>query len=200
MVWLFALLIFMSFIMGLLNAPSWIMFIVFILFIAAVMYMTLYPALYEKNIDKIMNYLKKSKNEHNQFLFHLYRGNLVEAEKAIKTIKNEQLQHYAKMALLINQNSLTEAKNYLPKLMDNEFKSYYSAVLALEDDDFATFEENLANIKDPLHRSFLTIEKLMHSGEKQEAFALLEEQIRKLRGLKLLSAVHYKKEVEQKVA
>ncbi|WP_318502853.1 hypothetical protein [Bacillus sp. T3] len=200
MVWLFTLLIFISFIMGLLNAPSWIMFIVFIIFIAAVMYMTLYPALYEKNIDKIMNYLKKSKNEHNQFLFHLYCGNLAEAEKAVKTIKNEQLQHFANMALLINQNKLTEAKKYLPKLMDNEFKSYYCAMLALKDNDLTTFEENLANIKDPLHRSYLDIEKLMHSGKKQEAFAMLEEQIRKLRGLKLLSAVQYKKEMEQKVA
>lgn len=199
MVKLFGLLVIISFIMGLVGAPAGVMFIVFILFIAAVMYMTLYPALYEKNIQKIMNFLKKSKNEHNQFLFHLYNGNLKEADKAIKTIKNEQLQYYAKLALLINQNKIAEAKEYLEKLRDDEFKYYYTAALALEENDFSTYEENIVNIKDPLHKTFLTIEKKIRTGQKQEGLAMLDQQLKKLRGLKLLSAVQYKKEVEQKV-
>jgi hypothetical protein len=198
MVWLFVLLVLSSFFMGLLNAPQWVMFIVFILFVIGVMYITLYPVLYEKNINKILEFLKKSKNAHYHFLLNLYNGNIEEAEKALKGIKSEQLKYFAKIALLNYQNRFIDAKAYLSKLKESESKWYYSAAIALEENDLNTYEENLSFIKDPLNRSFLDIEVKMRSGEKQQALAMLEEHIRKLRGLKLLTAVQYKKELEQR--
>lgn len=198
MTWLFVFLLISSFLLGLFNAPTWMIFIVFILFIGGVMYLTLFPILYEKNIDKILKFLQKSKNAHNQFLFHLYHGNVEKAAKAAKEIKSDQLQYYAKLALLNHQNKINEGKVYLSNLKNGEYKSYYSAAIALEEAKLEEYQENLAKVKDPLNRSFLHIEEKIRSGETQQALNTLDSHIKKLRGLKLLSAIQYKKEIEQR--
>lgn len=198
MTWLFVFLLVSSFLLGLFNAPMWMIFVVFVLFIGGVMYLSLYPVLYEKKVDKILKFLQKSKNAHNQFLYYLYHGNLDKAAKAVKEIKNEQLQYYAKLALLDQQKMLMEGKTYLSKLKNGEYKAYYSAAIALEEGNFQEYQENLSSVKDQLNRSFLLIEEKVRAGETQQAMNTLDSLIRKLRGLKLLSAVQYKREIEQR--
>lgn len=198
MTWLFVFLLVSSFLLGLFNAPMWMILVVFVLFIGGVMYLSLYPVLYEKKVDKILKFLQKSKNAHNQFLYHLYQGNMDKAAKAVKEIKNEQLQYYAKLALLDQQKKLIEGKTYLTKLKNGEYKAYYSAAIALEEGNLQEYQEKLSLVKDQLNRSFLLIEEKVRVGETQLAMNTLDSHIRKLRGLKLLSAVQYKREIEQR--
>ncbi|EIJ78315.1 hypothetical protein PB1_12164 [Bacillus methanolicus PB1] len=70
MVWLFLLLFIVSFFMGVFDVPQWIFLSVFIPFVLALLYMLYFPVLFERDVNKIMNFLRKSKQAHYQFIYH----------------------------------------------------------------------------------------------------------------------------------
>ncbi|MDE3839045.1 hypothetical protein C0966_06625 [Bacillus methanolicus] len=73
MVWLFLLLLIASFFMGVFDVPQWIFLLVFIPFVSALLYMSYYPVLFERDVDKIMNFLRKSKQAHYRFIYHFFQ-------------------------------------------------------------------------------------------------------------------------------
>lgn len=98
--------------------------------------------------------------------------------------------------MLTRQNKYSEAKVLLPQLKENAYKWYYSALIAAYEGDQNQYEQDKSRIMDKTLLTFLTIEEMFKQGKKAEALTTaVEEQINKLKGLKLLTIVHYKEEL-----
>ncbi|MGW6382980.1 hypothetical protein [Peribacillus butanolivorans] len=82
-------------------------------------------------------------------------------------------------------------------MKDNKDKSYYGAVISLHEGNQNSYNSYKEQIKDTVYLSWLEAEELVLEGNKNEAIAILDEQIKHLRGLKLLSAVHYRDSMTQ---
>ncbi|MBU8878739.1 hypothetical protein BGM26_07010 [Bacillus sp. FJAT-29790] len=197
-IWLYVILFFTALVMGIFDVPQWIINIVFILFVFAILFILFYPILFEKNLNKIMKFLRKSKQPHYQFIYHMFNGDLQAAEKSIDRIRSKQLKLIDRIMLLVKQERFTDAKALIPQLKDSVYKWYYSAAIAIEEEDENTYENFKSRLKDPVYISWLEMEKMVRLGRKDEAFAMLDEQMKKLRGIKLLTAAQYKKELEER--
>ncbi|KAB2332282.1 hypothetical protein F7731_17070 [Cytobacillus depressus] len=197
-IWLYILLFFIALLMGFVGAPQWIVNIVFILFVFVILYILFYPILFEKDLKKIMRFLRKSKQSHYQFIYHMFNGDMQVAEKSIERIRSKQLKNIDKIMLLVKQERFTDAKALLPQLRNSVYKWYYSAAIALEEKDEEAYKKFKSHLKDPIYISWLEMEEKVRLGRKDEALAMLDEQMATLRGLKLLSAAQYQKELEER--
>lgn len=185
--------------MGVFDVPQWIFLLVFIPFVLALLFMSYYPVLFERDVNKIMNFLRKSKQAHYQFIYHFFNGDVEEAERALLRIRSNQMKVISYLMLLSKQKRYNEAKELLYQMNDNVYKWYYSAAIALHLDDHITYQQYKARVKDPVYRTWLEAEEKVREGKKTEALNILDEQIPKLRGLKLLSAIQYRKEINKEI-
>lgn len=197
MVWVYVGLFFISLLMGIFDAPQWLFLLIFIPYALAVLYFTIYPVMFEKNPDKIMKYLKKSKHPHYQFTYHFFNEDFEAAEMDIDKIKSKQLKNIDQIILLTRQKRLAEAKSLLPQLKDNMYKWYYSAVIALGEKDLEAFRHFKGMVKDIYYHKVLELEEKVMAGKISEAKSELEDLIKGQRGLKLISALMYKKDLKR---
>lgn len=151
--------------------------------------MSYYPVLFERDVDKIMNFLRKSKQAHYRFIYHFFNGDAEEAEKALFRIRSNQMKVISYLMLLSKQKRYNEVKKLLYQMKDNVYKWYYGAAIALQLGDHSTYEHYKARVKDPVYRTWLEAEEKVREGKKEKALNLLDEQIPKLRCLKLLPAI-----------
>ena len=193
----YIVLFILAFILSLLDAPIWSLVLLFILFVLYYLHTQFYPLLFEKDVNKILDFLKISKNKQHQFTYHLMLENTYEAEQLLKQIKSKSLKDLSVIMLLTKQKRYNEAKDLFFRLTDNEYKWYYGAIISLKLGELELFEEYKARLKNPVHISWIDMEQLLSEGKKAEVLSLLEKQLPTLRGLKLLSAYTYKKEITQ---
>lgn len=195
----YIVLFILAFILSLLDAPLWNSILIFIIFVLYYLTTQFYPLLFEKNVDKILDFLKKSKNKQHQFTYQFMKGNTYEATQLLEQIKPKSSRNISAILLLTKQERYDEANNLLPELKDNEYKWYYGAIISLRLGKFELYEDYKARVKNPINHSWIEMEKLLSEGKKAEVLSLLDKQLLTLRGLRLLSAYHYKKEITQEV-
>lgn len=193
----YIVLFILSFILSLLNAPTWSFILLFIIFVLYYLNRQFYPLLFEKDVNKILDFLKTSKNKQHQFTYHFMQGNTYEAEQLLKKINPKSLQDISTIMLLAKQKQYNEANNLVSHLKENEYKWYYGAIISLNLGELDSYEDYKSRIKNPINRSWIDMAQLMSEGKKAEALSLLDKQLPTLRGLKLLSAYTYKKEITQ---
>lgn len=169
---------------------------ILILFVIGILYLTMYPILFERDIEKVKGFLKKSNQAYYQFIYYLFDGDEEEAANQIQKIKNKQLKNINHVLLLTKQKKYEEAKQMLSYSKDNVYKWYYGAVIALEQGNKEDYELYKSKIKEPLYLFFLELEEMVKDGKKEQVIPLLNDKMKELRGLKLLTAAHYKKEIE----
>ncbi|AXN40685.1 hypothetical protein CN689_25865 [Peribacillus butanolivorans] len=197
MIWAFIIFFLATFAMGVIGAPQCGLFVLLFLFLAYLFIFYYYPVLFGKNADKIKQYLRKSKISNYHFIYQLLYSNEAEAEKTLNRIKQKTARNHANVMLLTKQKKYKEAKAHLSKMKDNKDKSYYGAVISLHEGNQNSYNSYKEQIKDTVYLSWLEAEELVLEGYKNEAIAILDEQIKHLRGLKLLSAVHYRDSMTQ---
>lgn len=195
MVWLYVGLFIASFMLRVLGLPSWTQILLFVLFSVGIFYKLLYPLFFGRNASVIMEYLKKSRNPHYQFVYHFFAGNLDQAEKKIQKVKSKQLKIMDQVLLSTKKMEYSEAKSFLSDLKESDYKWYYRAVIAAAEGDEEEYETNKSKLKDSTFLSFLQIEEMFKSGNKKEALALVEHEVKRLRGVKLLTVTHYQEEL-----
>jgi len=144
-----------------------------------------------------LKYLKKSKHPHYQFTYHFFHDDFDAAEKDIDKIKSKQLKNIDQIILLTRQDRFAEAKTLLPQLKDNMYKWYYSAVIALGEKDLEAFRHFKGMVKDIYYHKVLELEEKVMAGKISEAKSELEDLIKGQRGLKLISALMYKKDLKR---
>ncbi len=193
----YIVLFILAFILSLLNAPTWSFILLFFIFVLYYLNMQFYPLLLEKDVNKILDFLKTSRNKQHQFTYHFMQGNTYEAEQLLKQIKPKSLRDISTIMLLAKQKQYNEAKVLFSKLKENEYKWYYGAIISLNLGELDVFEKYKARIKNPVNISWIDMEQLLSEGKKAEVLSLLDKQLPRLRGLKLLSAYTYKKEITQ---
>ncbi|WP_445489579.1 hypothetical protein [Niallia sp. 03133] len=195
MIWSFIFLLIIAIIVPIFNLPFAVLIIAYILFVVATIYFSFYPILFEKEVKKILQFLKKSRQPYNRFLYFLYIGDEKEAENLLNRIRYKEVKNISQIILLSKQKKFDKAKELLPLMKESKNKWYYTAALALEEGDLATYQTNKDLIKDELLLTWLNIENKRKQGEETEALHMLDKVIPTLRGLKLLSALQYKKEI-----
>ncbi|WP_078411855.1 hypothetical protein [Priestia abyssalis] len=195
MLWLYVALFITALIMGMLNVSQWVLIATLIGFTALSLWQSFYPILFEKDEKKIMKFLGKSKQAHYQFLYHFFNDDMPKAEASLQRIRSKRMQNASNLLLFTKKKQYTEVKALLPQMKDDDVKSYYSAVIAYEEQDNSGYEEYKGKIQDQDYVTWLEVEEKVQQGRKAEALAMLDEQLLKLKGLKRLSAVHYRKEI-----
>jgi hypothetical protein len=194
--WWFVLLFFVAVTLGFLQIPLWISLIVIVSFSIFIFMMN--PLLFGKDADKMMDYLRKSKHPYYKFLYHFLQGNLEVAEKSIDRI-SKRYKDISKVMLFAKQERNEEAIALLENMKDNGYKWYYRSAIALQENDLKTYEINKSKIKDPVLHTWLEVEEKRLAGKVQDAIQMIDEQIPKLKGIKLLSAVYYREELNQEI-
>ncbi|MGE6376985.1 hypothetical protein [Peribacillus muralis] len=199
MIWAFVILFLAAFTMGLIGAPSWGPFILMFLFLAYLSRYYYYHVLFGKNADTIKHYLRKSKIPYYRFIYDLLYENEAEAEKTMNRIKQKTAKNHANIMLLTKQEKYKEAKALLSKMKANNFKFYYGAVISLHEGNQHAYNAYKEQIKDNVYLSWLDAEEYVLEGNTNEAIEIVDKQIKHLRGLKLLSAIHYRDSMIQDV-
>lgn len=199
MIFLFLLLFVFAFLAGLFDLPEVYVGIVFGLFILTYLYLALYPILFGKKVDKIIRALKKFKNPVYKFLYYMIQDEDSTAEKYLKKIRSPQRAYICKIMWLSKQDRFTEAMEVIPYIKEGKYKWYLTAGLALELDDFASYKENKQRIKDDMLLFYLEVEEVAKNGELKGAIEMLNKKNPSLRGMKLLTTVQQKKDLEKKL-
>jgi hypothetical protein len=181
--------------MGILNVSQWVVIMTLIGFTILSLWLAFYPILFEKDEKKIMKFLEKSKQAHYQFLYHFFNDDIQKAEASLQRIRSKRMQQASHLLLYTKKKQYAEAKALLPEMKDDDAKWYYSAVIAYEEQDNSRYGEYKGRIRDQDYITWLEVEENIRQNQKAEALAMLDEQLLKLKGLKRLSAVHYRKEI-----
>ncbi|CAM3715775.1 hypothetical protein [Mesobacillus zeae] len=67
--------------------------------------------------------------------------------------------------------------------------------MALEEDDFGTYRQIKSKIKQDTYVKWLEIAEILKEGKRKEALNILDEQMKSLRGVNLLSAGYFRKKI-----
>ncbi|MGP7816760.1 hypothetical protein [Niallia sp. 01092] len=169
--------------------------IVSILFFFFMLYLSLYPILFEKDEKKILQFLQKSKHPHYHFLFLLFHDEEEEARKQLDKIRYKQVKIVSEIILLAKQKKFHLVKELLPLMKETKAKWYYTAMISLKEGDLSNYETNKDRINDKVMLAWLEMEHKVKEGQKAEALEMLNKQIPTLKGLHLISALQYKKEL-----
>ncbi|CEG27271.1 hypothetical protein [Bacillus sp. B-jedd] len=156
------------------------------------------PIIWSKDTEKMKNYLKKSRNAYYKFLYRFLTGDYEEASMITGNMRNGKMKDMANVMLFIHQKRHTEAKPILEKMKESLFKNYYLAAVSCEEGNLEAYNTYKNNVRDSDYRKWLEVEEAVRAGGKVEALKMLDEQIGRLRGAKLLSAVHYRDELLKK--
>lgn len=195
MVWFFIGLFLADLILGFMQAPVLLFVLVNLIFILLFMYKSFYPVVFEKDPEKIMNFMKNSKHPHFQFYYYFFNDRLEEAEDKMHQIKSPFYKKLNHVNLLVKRKRYVEAEEMAKGLKDNMYKWYSLAGIAIEQGDRENYRKYKDKVRNPFHRRLLEMDEMVHDGEKETVLAELDDMIPRLRGSKLLSVIQYKKDL-----
>ena len=193
MIWFFLLVVLFAFLMGFFQVPIWIMYGVLVVLLVFILFRN--PLLFGRDAEKIMAYLKKSKAQHLQFLYHFLHRDLSAAEHAMGKIRSKRSKQNSELMLLIERKQYGKAKELLTEMVGHKTKWYALSDIAIKEGDVEAFEQNKAKIRDTFFLNMLEVDQAVYDGKKEQAVGLLDHMIPKLRGYKLLTAVQYRKQI-----
>ncbi|MBT2730373.1 hypothetical protein J7E63_26420 [Bacillus sp. ISL-75] len=193
MIWFLLLVVLFAFLMGFFQVPIWIMYGV--LFAVLVFIMFRNPLLFGKDAEKMMTYLKKSRSPYLQFLYHFLHGNLSAAEQAMGKIRSKKSKRNSELMLLMERKQYGKAKELLTQMGGHKTKWYALSDIAINEGDVEAFKQNKKKITDSFFLNMLEVDQAVYDGKREDAVALLDNLIPKLRGYKLLTAVQYRKQI-----
>jgi ABC-type transport system involved in cytochrome bd biosynthesis fused ATPase/permease subunit len=193
MIWFLLFVFVFALLMGILQVPIWIMYVVLILMVIFILLRN--PLLFGKDADKIMEHLKKSKAPYMKFLYHFLQGELLEAEHAAGKIRSKKTRLYSEIMLLMERKQYDKAKELLAQMGGHKTKWYALADIAINEGNVEAFKQNKERITDTFFLHMLEIDKAVYEGKKEEAVKMLENIIPTLRGYKLLTVVQYRKQI-----
>ncbi|MED1862523.1 hypothetical protein P4V41_03460 [Fictibacillus nanhaiensis] len=197
MIWIaYLILFFISLTLAVLEAPTWMFVTLLFLFVAGFFLALFYPLMWQKDAEKVKRYLLKSKQPYHRFLYAFLYEEESEAEARLAKIKQVQARKFAEIMLFTQQERWVEVKQLLQNMKKSELTLYYSAIVAMEEDRQAEYEEYKNQLKDPDYVTWLTAEEHRRNGNVNGALAIIDKQISTLGGLKLLSALHYKNKLQ----
>ncbi|RDU35730.1 hypothetical protein DRW41_16440 [Neobacillus piezotolerans] len=183
-----------AFLMGMLDVPSFFTFLAVALYIIlSVPYIM--PILWSKDPERMYAYLKKSRNLFYRFLYFYLKEDIESANQIAGKMRPGKLKDMALVMLDLKQKRYGEARKILTNIKDGVFKHYYLAVISLEEGDESGYAAHREKVTDRDYRTWLEIEELAKRGKFSEALSLVDTQISILRGIKLLSAIHYRNEL-----
>ncbi|WP_213371755.1 tetratricopeptide repeat protein [Mesobacillus boroniphilus] len=195
MVWFFIGIFAADLLLGFMQAPVWAFIVVNLIFIGVYMFKSFYPVLFEKNPEKVLNYLKNSKHPHFPFFYYFFNDQLEEAEQKLSQIKSPNYQRLNHVNLLVKRKQYDEAEELAQGLKDNVYKWYSLAGIAIERGDLKSYKIYREKVRNPFYRKLLEMEEMVQDGEKEKVISELENLIPDLRGSKLLSVIEYKQEL-----
>lgn len=195
MVWFFIGIFLADLLLGFMQASIWAFIVVNLIFLGVFMFKSFYPILFEKNPEKVMEYLKKSKHPHFQFFYYFFNDQLDEAENKLHQIKSPNYKRLNHMNLLVKRKQFDEAEEMAKGLKDNVYKWYSLAGIAIEQGDVESFATYKEKVRNPFYRKLLEMEERVQDGKKEEVISELEKMIPNLRGSKLLSVIQYKQDL-----
>jgi hypothetical protein len=193
MIWFMLLVVLFAFLMGIFLVPIGIMYGVLVAVLVFIMFRN--PLLFGKDAEKMMAYLKKSKSPYLQFLYHFLHGNLSAADQAIGKIRSKKSKQNSELMLLMERKQYGKAKELLTQMGGHKTKWYALSDIAINEGDVEAFKQHKEKITDTFFLNMLEIDQAVYDGKKEEAVALLDNMIPKLRGNKLLTAVQYRKQI-----
>ena len=193
MIWLMLLVFIFALVMGFFQVPIWIMYGVLVVMI--VFFFIRNPLVFGKDTEKMVAYLKKSKAPQLQFLYHFLQGDLSAAEQGIGKIRSKKAKQHSELMLLRERKEYGKAKDLLAKMSVHKTKWYMLADIAIQEEDADSIKQYKEKINDAFLLNMLEVDQAVYDGKKDEAVALLEKMIPKLRGYKLLSAVQLRKQI-----
>ncbi|OCA90576.1 hypothetical protein A8F94_01455 [Bacillus sp. FJAT-27225] len=188
-------LFFIALVLGFFQVSVFLSFMVIAVYIVLT-FPLVTPLFWSKDTNKMMKYIKKSHNEYFKFLYRFLNGDLNEAETIASSMKKGKMRDIARVMLLIKNEQFSKARELLEPMKDSTFKYYYLAASAQGEGKFEDYQSYKNRVKDQDYRKWLEIEELVRAGKKTEAGGILEAHIAKLRGTKLLSAVHFRSELK----
>lgn len=200
MTWYYITIFIAAVLLGIFQAPIWLIIIVLLGLSLISLSQQLYPVLQETKTDKVLSYLKKSKLPYYQFIYQFFEGSTEKMEAALQKIRSNNQKKIAEVLYLLKQEKYSEAESTLLELTNNDFKTYHSAIVYLHLANETAYNDNKSKIKDPHYRMMLQAAKLEHEEKLDEAIAIMDQQIPSLKGLKRLSAVQYQKDLLAKKA
>lgn len=180
-------------VMGYLQVPIWFMYCV--LAVMIIFFLIRNPLVFGKDPEKMMAYLKKAKAPHLQFLYHFLNGDLSAAEHGIGKIRSKKAKQGSELMLLMERKEYGKAKDLLAKMSGHKTKWYALSDIAIQEEDSDSFKQYKEKINDTFLLNMLEVDQDVFDGKKEEAVALLENMIPKLRGYKLLIAVKVRNQI-----
>lgn len=193
MVWFFVVIFFVNLLLGFMQASIWAVIVVNLIIMGISMYKSFYPVLFEKDPEKIMEFLKNSKHPHFQFYYYFFNDQLDEAENKLHQIKSPDYKNLNEVNLLIKRKQFDEAKEKAHSV--KKYKWYTLAGIAIEQGDRESFKEYKEKVTEPFYRKLLEMEEQVQDGKKEKVISEIENLFPNLRGLKLLSVIQYKKDL-----
>lgn len=195
MVWFFIGIFFADLLLGFMQAPVWLFILVNLVFILVFMLKSFYPVLFEKDPEKIMDFMKKSKHPQFQFYYYFFNDELEEAEDKLHKIKSPFQQKLNHVNLLVKRKQYDEAEEMARGLKDHMYKWYTLAGIAIEQGNLDAYRMYKEKVRNPFHRRLLELDELVHDGKKEKVLDELENMIPTLRGSQLLSVIQYKQDL-----
>jgi hypothetical protein len=199
MFWFFIVIFFADLLLGLMQASVWLIILVNLVIILVFMYKNFYPFLFEKDPEKIMDFMKKSKHPQFQFHYYFFNDELEEAEDRMHKIRSPFYQKLSHVNLLVKRKQYDEAEEMARGLKDNMYKWYSLAGIAMEQGDRESYRKYKEKVRNPFYRRLMELEEMVHDGEKKKVLSELETMIPNLRGAKLLSVIQYKQELLKRI-
>jgi len=200
MTWYYITIFIAAVLLGIFQAPIWLIIIVLLGLSLISLSQQLYPVLLETKTDKILSYLKKSKLPYYQFIYQFFEGSTEEMEDALQKIRAKDQKKIAEVLFLLKQEKYSEAESTLLELNNNDFKTYHSAIVYLHLGNEKAYNDNKWKIKDTNYQTLLQVTELELEDKIEEAITILDRQIPSLKGLKRLSFIQYQKELLAKTA
>jgi hypothetical protein len=193
MIQLLLFVVLFAFLMGLFQVPIWIMYGVLVSVL--IFFLIRNPLLFGNDPEKMMAYLKKSKVQYFQFLYHFLHGNISVAEQAKEKIRSKKSKQNSELMLLMEKKQFGKAKELIKQMGGHKTKWYALADIAIQEGNTDSFKQNKEKIKDTFLINMLEVDQAVYDGKKEEAVALLDNMIPKHRGYKLLTARQYRKQI-----
>lgn len=193
MIWFFLFVVLFAFLMGIFEVSIWIMYGVLLVVLIFILFRN--PLLFGKNPEKMMTYLKKSKSPQMQFLYHSLHRDLEAAEKAMAKIRSKKVIQHSETMLLIERKEFEKAKELLSKMAEHKTKWYSLADIAINEGDVEALKQNKEKLTDSFFLNMLEVDQAVYDKKEEQAVALLDNMLPKLRGYKLLAADQYRKQI-----
>ncbi|MBT2680715.1 hypothetical protein J7E38_17025 [Bacillus sp. ISL-35] len=195
MVWFFVAIFLADLILGFMQAPVWAFILVNLIFLLLFMFKSFYPVVFEKDPEKVMNFMKNSKHPHFQFFYYFFNDQLEEAENKLRQIKSPFYRKLNEVNLLVKRKQFDEAEELARGFKDNMYKWYSLAGIAIEQGDRESYRKYKEKVRNSFYRRLMELEEMVHDGKKETVLAELDDMIPNLRGSKLLSVIQYKKDL-----